>query len=117
VIFIYFYHRTTQNLGGAKMTKKRLAQSVFIILFLLYALPSLAGDVVFYDNKGKLIDKTEYEKIVDKRAQKIDKIMQDGIMQDGYKDNTMKLEDPVLLRKKRIEQWEKYRKARRKFQT
>ncbi|MBW1694091.1 MAG: hypothetical protein JRJ41_08020 [Deltaproteobacteria bacterium] len=94
------------------MTKKRLAQSVFIILFLLYALPSLAGDVVFYDNKGKLIDKTEYEKIVDKRAQKIDKIMQ-----DGYKDNTMKLEDPVLLRKKRIEQWEKYRKARRKFQT
>lgn len=112
MIFIYFYHSTTQNLGGAKMTKKRLAQSVFIILFLLYALPSLAGDVVFYDNKGKLIDKTEYEKIVDKRAQKIDKIMQ-----DGYKDNTMKLEDPVLLRKKRIEQWEKYRKARRKFQT
>ncbi len=94
------------------MIIKRLAQSMFIVLFLLYALPALAGDVVFYDNKGKLIDKIEYEKIVKKRAQKIDKIMQ-----DGYKDNTMKLEDPVLLRKKRIEQWKKYRETRRKFKA
>ena len=94
------------------MIKKRLAQSMFIILFLLYALPALAGDIVFYDNKGKLIDKAEYEKIVKERAQKIDKIMQ-----VGYRNDTMKLEDPVLLRKKRIEQWEKYREARRKFKT
>jgi hypothetical protein len=38
-------------------------------------------------------------------------------MQDGYRDNTMKLEDPVLLRKKRVEQWEKYRETRRKLKA
>lgn len=94
------------------MTKKRLAQSVFIILFLLGAIPALAGDVVFYDNKGKLMDKAEYEKIVKERSQKINRIML-----EGYRNNTMKLEDPILLRKKRIEQWKKYREARRKFKT
>ena len=94
------------------MTKKRFAQSMFIILFLLFALPALAGDVVYYDNQGKMIDKTAYDKAVEDRAQKIDKIMQ-----DGYRDNTMKLEDPILLRKKRIEQWKKYRESRRKFKA
>ena len=90
------------------MTTKRLVKFMFIILFLLYAIPALAGDVVFYDNNGKLVDKAGYEKSVKQRSQKIDRIMQ-----EGYGDKTMKLEDPILLRKKRLEQWKKYRETRR----
>ena len=90
------------------MTTKRLVKFMFIILFLLYAIPALAGDVVFYDNNGKLVDKAGYEKSIKQRSQKIEKIMQ-----EGYGDNTMKLEDPILLRKRRLEQWKKYRETRR----
>ena len=90
------------------MTTKRLVKFMFIILFLLYAIPALAGDVVFYDNNGKLVDKAGYEKSIKQRSQKIERIMQ-----EGYGDNTMKLEDPILLRKRRLEQWKKYREARR----
>ena len=94
------------------MTKTRFAQPMLIILLLLFALPALAGDVVYYDSKGKMLDMTAYEKAVKDRAPKIDKIMQ-----DGYRDNTMKLADPILLRKKRMEQWKKYRESRRKFKA
>jgi len=90
------------------MTTKRLVKFMFIILFLLYAIPALAGDVVFYDNNGKLVDKAGYEKSIKQRSQKIERIMQ-----EGYGDNTMKLEDPILLRKRRLEQWKKYRETRR----
>jgi len=90
------------------MTTKRLVKFMFIILFLLYAIPALAGDVVFYDNNGKLVDRAGYEKSIKQRSQKIDRIMQ-----EGYGDKTMKLEDPILLRKKRLEQWKKYRETRR----
>lgn len=86
------------------MTTTRLVQSMFIVLLFLYAMPALAGEVVFYDNKGKLIDQTEYKKIVKERSQKIERIMQ-----EGYGNNAMKLEDPILLRKRRLEQWKKYR--------
>lgn len=90
------------------MTAKRLVKTMFIILFLLYAIPALAGDVVFYDNNGKLVDKAGYEKSVKERSQKIERIMQ-----EGYGGNAMKLEDPILLRKRRLEQWKKYRETRR----
>ena len=53
------------------MTKKHLAQSLFIIVFLLFAIPALAGDVVYYDNKGKMIDKP-----IIQRAEKIIQIAQ-----------------------------------------
>lgn len=94
------------------MTTKRLVQSMFIGLFLLYAIPALAGEVAFYDDKGSLVDKTGYEKIVEKRSQKIERIMQ-----EGYGNNAMKLEDPILLRKRRLEQWKKYREALGKMKS
>ena len=94
------------------MTKRLLVKSAFIILFLLYALPSSAGDITYYDSRGKSIEKTDYEKIVKNRATKIDRILQ-----EGYGDHTMKLEDPILLRKKRIEQWKMYRKTRGKHKA
>jgi hypothetical protein len=94
------------------MTTKRLVQSMFIILFFLYAIPALAGEVVFYDNNGKLVDKTGYEKVVKERSQKIERIME-----EGYGNNAMKLEDPILLRKRRLEQWKEYREALGKMKS
>jgi hypothetical protein len=103
---------TTQKLGGNKMTVKRLAQFMLIIMFLLCSIPALAGEVVFYDKNGKMIDETKYEKIVKERSQEIEKIMQ-----KGFDDGATKLEDPILLRKKRLEQWRKYRESLRKMKT
>jgi hypothetical protein len=102
----------TQKLGGTKMTTKRLVQSMFIILFFLYAIPALAGEVVFYDNNGKLVDKTGYEKVVKERSQKIERIME-----EGYGNNAMKLEDPILLRKRRLQQWKEYRETLGKMKS
>ena len=95
--------------GGTTMRKKLLVISAFIILFLLYALPSAAENITYYDNKGQSIEKAEYDRIVNNRAPTIDRILK-----EGYRDHTMKLEDPILLRKKRIEQWKLYRKTRGK---
>ena len=73
---------------------------------MLYALPSSAADVRFYDQRGKIIEKAEYEKLLNKRAGKIDRIMR-----EGYGVSSMKLQDPILLRKRRMEQWKKYRET------
>jgi hypothetical protein len=82
------------------MKNKRFITSALILLFLSYALPSLAGDVRYYDTKNNTIEKAEYEKIIKKRAVKINRIIK-----EGYGDSTMTLEDPILLRQRRIEYW------------
>jgi len=105
------FYISTQK-GGATMVKRLIIKFMFIILFLLYALPSSATDVSYYDQRGELIEKAEFEKLVNKRAGKIDRIMR-----EGYGDSSMKLEDPILLRKKRIEQWKKYRKTQPKLKV
>ncbi len=87
------------------MTYKLFIKSIVIFLFTFYVLPSVSGNIRYYDPKGKTIEKPQYEKIIKNREPKIDQLNK-----EGYGDKTMKIEDPVLLRKKRIEQWEKRRK-------
>ncbi len=84
------------------MKSKRFITSAFILLFLFYAFPSFAGDVRYYDTKNNTVGKAEYEKIIKKRAVKINRIIK-----EGYSDSTVTLEDPILLRKRRIEYWKK----------
>ncbi len=88
------------------MTHNRFIKSILLILFTTFVLPSVSGNIRYYDPKGKTIEKIQYETIVKHRGQKIDQLHK-----EGYGDKTMKLEDPVLLRKKRIEQWEKRRQS------
>ena len=88
------------------MTRNLFIKSIFIILFTIYVLPSVSGNIRYYDPQGKIIEKVQYEKIVKNRDPKIDQLNK-----EGYGDKAMKIEDPVLLRKKRIEQWEKRRKS------
>jgi hypothetical protein len=90
----------------AAMTYNRFIKSIFIILFTISVLPSVSGNIRYYDPKGKTIGKPQYEEIVKNRDPKIDQLNK-----EGYGDKTMKIEDPVLLRKKRMEQWEKRRKS------
>lgn len=82
------------------MKNKRFITFALFLLFLFYAFPSLAGDVRYYDTKNNTIEKTEYEKIIKKRAVKINRIIK-----EGYGDSTMTLEDPIVLRQRRIEYW------------
>jgi hypothetical protein len=90
------------------MKYKRLITATFILLFLFYAFPSFAGDVRYYDTKNNTVGKAEYEKIINKRAVKLNRIIK-----EGYGDVAMTIEDPILLRKRRIEYWEKMRAKER----
>ena len=90
------------------MKYKRLITATFILLFLFYAFPSFAGDVRYYDTKNNTVGKAEYEKIIKKRAVKFNRIIK-----EGYGDAVMTIEDPILLRKRRIEYWEKMRAKER----
>ena len=86
------------------MAYKRFIQSIFIILFSLSVLPSISEAIRYYDPQGKTIEKPQYEKILKNREPAIDQLNK-----EGYGGKAIKLEDPILLRKKRIEQWEKRR--------
>ena len=88
------------------MTKKLLSSLIFILLFFLLNL-SPADGTEFYGENGKKIDEAKYEKIIGKRKSKADEIQK-----EGYRGNATSLKDPILLRKKRIEQWKLLRKSK-----
>ncbi len=92
------------------MINKLLVQSIFILLLLFCAFPSSAGDIRYYDPNGNMVGEAGYEKIVENRSGKIIKIIK-----NGYGDSSAKLEDPVLLRKRRVEQWKRMRAKSQKL--
>ena len=75
---------------------------LLLFLFLLFSLPATAA---YYDHNGVAVDKDQYEKIVKMRQANTDQINT-----VGYGEGKSTLEDPVLLRKKRIEQWKALQK-------
>ena len=70
---------------------------LLLFLFSLFLSPATAA---YYDQNGVAVDRAQYEKIVKMRQTDMDKIIT-----GGYGEGKATLEDPVLLRKKRIEQW------------
>ncbi|MFC1816682.1 hypothetical protein ACFL0M_12280 [Thermodesulfobacteriota bacterium] len=88
------------------MTRNLLSSLIFILLFFVLNFYPAAG-TEFYDENGKKINESKYEKIIKKRKSKIDKIQK-----EGYRGNAISLKDPILLRKKRIEQWKLLRKSK-----
>ena len=78
-----------------------------VIFFALIAFNSPAMAVTYFNSEGKKIDELEYEKAKNKRSPEIQKILA-----DGYGEENTNFKDPVLLRKKRIEQWKAYRKTK-----
>ena len=86
---------------------KPLLQSIGLLMFLLliFSAPAAAS---YYDENGVKVEKDQYKKIVQMRAADIDKINK-----DGYGEPTLRLEDPVRLRNKRIEQWKLQQKKGR----
>jgi len=70
---------------------------VFLLLLFTFSPPAAAG---YYDQNGVEVDKVRYETIIKMRQADTNKINTDGYGQDKAT-----IEDPVLLRKKRIEQW------------
>ena len=86
------------------MKNRLLYGFIFISLVLLFMVSSASG-VTYYDNNGIKVDKNGYEKQINLRKEKITEILN-----LGYGINDSGLEDPVRLRKKRMEQWRLYRK-------
>jgi len=65
----------------------------------------------YFDKNGVPVDGAQYEKIVRQHEQEMAKIFEQGY---GVKDKETTLPDPVLLRKKRIEQWKAFERSRSK---
>jgi len=78
---------------------KPLLKSIGLLLFLLLIFSSQSA-ATYYDPNGIEVEKAQYEKVVQMRAAIINKINK-----EGYGEPSSRLEDPVLLRNKRIEQW------------
>lgn len=83
---------------------KPLLQSAGLLIFLLWIF-SFPAAAAYYDQNGVLIDKAQYEKSVQMRAPEINKINT-----EGYAESSSRLEDPVRLRNRRIEQWRSQQK-------
>ena len=76
--------------------------SSVLLLIIGSTSPLVAAD--YYKPDGQQIDNVEYEKIVNQRLSEIS-----AIQIRGYGSNQADFKDPVLLRKKRIEQWKLFR--------
>ncbi len=60
----------------------------------------------YYDAENNEITKVEYQKTIKER----DKIIR-KILKEGYEKKSTGIEDPIKLRKRRGEQWKKYRET------
>jgi len=78
-----------------------------VIFFALLSFNSTLMAAKYFNSEGKQIDELEYEKAKNTRTPTIQKILA-----DGYGDKDTDFKDPVLLRKKRIEQWKEYRSTK-----
>jgi hypothetical protein len=86
---------------------KTLIQTIsLLMLFLLTFSTPAAAD--YFDQNGVKMDKDQYEKAVQMRAADTNKINK-----DGYSESSSRLDDPVRLRNKRIDQWKSYRNKSR----
>lgn len=83
---------------------KSVIQSFGLLLFFLLII-SWPAAAAYYDQNGVKVDKDRYEKFVQMHSADMDKINK-----NGYEDSSSRLEDPVRLRNKRIEQWKSLRK-------
>ena len=90
------------------MINKRLIIFLAVVLILLNGIPVSSETVNYYDLTGKAVSYLQYEKINSTHGAEINRIMKEGY---NEKDNMIK--DPIMLRKKRIEQWEKYRSLKK----
>lgn len=88
------------------MTKKLFFESI-VVLSMIVLMTSPAFGNTYFQPDGTRIDSAEFEKIVKSRQP-----MVEGISRNGY-GTPSKFEDPVRLRKRRVEQWEKYRRLHR----
>lgn len=88
------------------MIHNQLIKLIIVILFPLVMLPTVSGNIQYFDPNGKIIEPPRYQQLVQDREPEINQLNQ-----EGYGNKTMKLQDPILLRKKRIEEWEKRRKS------
>ncbi len=80
---------------------------LLIIFFGAFCGPAAAN---YYDRNGVNLDKDRYEKVIQMRSPEIEQINK-----NGYPESSSRLEDPVRLRNRRIEQWkEEAQKSRRK---
>jgi len=70
---------------------------LLMFLLLIFSAPAAAS---YYDQNGNKVEKDQYEKVIQMRAADINKINT-----DGYRESSSRLEDPVRLRNKRVEQW------------
>ena len=86
------------------MKKISFHSVLFVALLFLYT-PATAA--TYFNSEGKQIDKVEYEKVMDTRTS----IIQSTLL-NGYGDEDTGIRDPVLLRKKRIEQWKAFNKVK-----
>jgi len=81
------------------MKPKIIINLISVLLLLMWSTsPLFAAN--YYRSDGKKIDNVEYEKIVNQRSSEI-RAIQTGV----YGGDQADLKDPVLLRKKRINQW------------
>jgi len=83
--------------------KQKITIIFLSVLLLLMGTTSPLAAASYYDPDGKQINNVEYEKIVNQRSSEIK-----AIQLKGYGGNESDFKDPVLLRKKRIEQWKRY---------
>ena len=90
-----------------KMTsfmKHKIIINLLSVLLLIIGSTSPLVAANYYKPDGQQIDNVEYEKIVNQRSSEIS-----AIQIGGYGGDQADFKDPVLLRKKRIEQWKLYR--------
>lgn len=79
-----------------------------LIIFFGVFCGSAAAD--YYDRNGVNLDKDQYEKVIQMRAPEMEQINK-----NGYPESSSRLEDPVRLRNRRVEQWkDEAKKSRRK---
>lgn len=78
---------------------------LLMFLLLIFSAPAAAA---YYDQNGNKVEKDQYEKVIQMRAATVNKINT-----EGYGEDKTTLEDPVRLRKKRVEQWKSLQKKDR----
>lgn len=87
------------------MKRDFLVACILLIISSLLIITSANG-TTYFNKDGNAIDSTAYEQGI--RAQKSATA---HIEKEGYAEAVVGFEDPILLRKKRIEQWKEYRKS------
>lgn len=89
------------------MTKKLFIESILVLLLIALMISPASGNT-YYQPDGTRIDPVEFKKIVKARQAVVEEISR-----NGYGTISNEFEDPIRLRKRRIEQWEKWRKSHR----